>query len=133
MPKHTVNWVNDHTQICDRLDERVQLMQNYLDSKPDDFDGIAVKRFLLGQAREQFGIGRRLMPWIMSGVSRAVALWKAYNLFWNTISPPTASGKPSEAQSISAFPLLPKMWTRFDDEGYLDASEAGDDEIFDLR
>ena len=53
MPKHTVNWVNDHTQICDRLDERVQLMQTYLEGKPDDFDGIAVKRFLLGQAREQ--------------------------------------------------------------------------------
>ena len=27
MPKHTVNWINDHAQICDRLDERVQLMQ----------------------------------------------------------------------------------------------------------
>ena len=26
MPKHTVHWVNDHTEICDRLDERVQLM-----------------------------------------------------------------------------------------------------------
>ena len=53
MPKHTVHWVNDHTQICDRLDERVQLMQDYLDGKSDDFDGIAVKRFLLSQAREQ--------------------------------------------------------------------------------
>jgi hypothetical protein len=53
MPNHTVQWVNDHTQICDRLNERVILMQDYLDSKPDDFDGIAVKRFLLGQAREQ--------------------------------------------------------------------------------
>ena len=53
MPKHTVNWVNDHTQICDRLDARVQLMEDYLDGKPDDFDGIAVKRFLLSQAREQ--------------------------------------------------------------------------------
>ena len=53
MPKHTVNWINDHTQICGRLNERVQLMQDYLNSKPEDFDGIAVKRFLLGQAREQ--------------------------------------------------------------------------------
>ena len=48
MQKHTVNWVNDHTQICDRLDERIRLMQDYLDGKPDDFDGITVKRFLLG-------------------------------------------------------------------------------------
>ena len=53
MPKHTINWVNDHTQICDRLDARVQLMQDYLDSRSPDFDGISVKRFLLGQAREQ--------------------------------------------------------------------------------
>ena len=53
MPKHTVNWVNDHTQICDRLSERVQLRSDYLDGKTDDFDGIDVKRFLLGQAREQ--------------------------------------------------------------------------------
>ena len=53
MPNHKVNWVNNHAEICDRLDERVQLMKGYLDSKPDDFDGIATKRFLLGQAREQ--------------------------------------------------------------------------------
>ena len=53
MPKHKINWVNDHTKICDRLDERIQLMQDYLTSKPEDFEGIAVKRFLLGQAREQ--------------------------------------------------------------------------------
>ena len=53
MSNHKINWVNNHTQICDRLDKRVQLMQDYLDSKPDDFDGLAVKRFLLGQAREQ--------------------------------------------------------------------------------
>ena len=61
MPKHTVNWVNDHTQICDRLNARVQLMQDYLDSKPDDFDGIAVKRSLLGQAREQVTWYRQLI------------------------------------------------------------------------
>ena len=46
MPNHTVNWVNDHIEICDRLDARVQRMQDYLDGKPADFDGIAVKRFL---------------------------------------------------------------------------------------
>ena len=39
----------------------------------------------------------------------------------------------TEYQRDAAFPILPKMWTRFDDEGYLDASEATDDEIFDLR
>ena len=53
MANPKINWVNDHTHICDRLDERVRLMQDYLASKPDDFDGITAKRFLLGQAREQ--------------------------------------------------------------------------------
>ena len=53
MPHPKIHWVNDHTQICDRLDERVQRMEDYLASKSDDFDGIATKRFLLGQAREQ--------------------------------------------------------------------------------
>ena len=53
MLKNTINWVNDHTEICDRLDARVQLMQDYLDTKPDEFDGIAAKRSLLGQVREQ--------------------------------------------------------------------------------
>ena len=57
MPRHTVNWVSDHTQICDRLNERVQLMQDYLDGKPDDFDGIAAKQFLLGQARHVYSFG----------------------------------------------------------------------------
>ena len=27
MSKHKVKWVNDHIEICDRLDERVQLME----------------------------------------------------------------------------------------------------------
>ena len=53
MPKHKVQWVNDHTQICDRLDERVKLMQDYLDSKPNHFHGYAAKSILLNQAREQ--------------------------------------------------------------------------------
>ena len=52
MQQYKIRWVNDHTEICDRL-ASVRLMQNYLDSKLGDFDGIAVKRFLLGQAREQ--------------------------------------------------------------------------------
>ena len=33
MPHHKIHWVNDHTEICDRLDERVYLMEEYLDSK----------------------------------------------------------------------------------------------------
>ena len=52
MPNHKIKWVNDHTQICDPLDERVYLMGKYLDGKPDDFDGITAKPLLLEQARE---------------------------------------------------------------------------------
>ena len=32
MPNPKINWVDDHTEICDQLDERVQFMQDYLDS-----------------------------------------------------------------------------------------------------
>lgn len=54
MPNDKIQWANDHTEICDRLDARVQLMQSYLDSKPpDDFESIAIKRCLLSQTREQ--------------------------------------------------------------------------------
>ena len=40
--------------------QRVQLMEDYLDRKPEDFEGIAVKRFLLGQAREQISWYRQV-------------------------------------------------------------------------
>ena len=72
MPNHKINWVNDHIEICDRFDARVQLMQDYLDGKPADFDGIAVKRFLLHQAREQ-------VTWYRQSI------WKPDSPFWNTI------------------------------------------------
>ena len=127
MPKHTVHWVNDNTEICDRLDARIQLMQDYLDSKPDDFDGIAAKRFLLGQAREQ-------VTWYRQSIEAldfvgAVACRRALE----TGQPFLEHYLPAYNFRDTEFPLLPKMWTRFDDEGYLDASEDGDDEIFDLR
>ena len=53
MPNHAVNWINDHTQTCDHLDEHVQLMEDYLARKTGDFDSIVAKCSLLGQAREQ--------------------------------------------------------------------------------
>ncbi len=137
MPKHVVNWVSDHTQICDRLDERVQLMSDYLDSKPDDFDGIDVKRFILGQAREQVSWYRQSIDALdfvgcvtcrrslETGQSFLEHYLPAYNF--------RETERGTEYKRDTTFPILPKMWTRFDDEGYLDASEATDDEIFDLR
>ena len=74
MPEHTVNWVNDHMQICDRFNKRVQLMEHYLDGKTDDFDGIEVKRFLLGQAREQVSWYQQSIDALdFVGASRVVA------------------------------------------------------------
>ena len=77
MPNPIINWVNDHTQICDRFNKRVQLMEHYLNSKPEDFDGFTAKRFLLSQARERcLGTGNLLRHSILSAVSSAVAPWK---------------------------------------------------------
>ena len=130
-----MKWVNDHIEICARLDERVQLMEDYLDSKPDDFDGIAVKRFLLGQAREQVSWYRQSIEALdyvgciacrrslESGQGFLEHYLPAYNV-WET-------ERGTEYQRDTAFPLLPAMWTRFE-EGYLDVGEATDDEIFDL-
>ena len=136
MSKHKVKWVNDHIEICDRLDERVQLMENYLNGKPDDFDGIAVKRFLLSQAREQISWYRQsieALDYVGCVVCRRAletgqGCLEHYLPAYNVRD--TEHG--TEYQRDTAFPLLPKMWTRFE-EGYLDAGETADDEIFDLR
>ena len=132
MPRHTVHWVNDHTQICDHLNERVQLMQDYLDSKPDDFDGIAVKRFLLEQACEQMSWYRQSIEALdfVGCVACRRALETGQSFLEHYL--PAYNCRETEYKRDTAFPLLPKMCTRFDDEGYLNASEAGVDEIFDL-
>ena len=105
--------------------------------KSEDFDGIAVKQFLLHQAREQVSWYRQSIDALdfvgcvacrrslETGQSFLEHYLPAYNF--------RETERGTEYQRDTAFPLLPKMWTRFDDEGYLDASEAGDDEIFDLR
>ena len=128
MSNHKINWVNDHTQICDRFDERVQLMQDYLDSKPDDFDGIAVKR--AKPVNRSLGIGSQLTDSILSELSPAVAPWKPGNPLWSTISLPTTS----EYKRDPAFPTLSKLWSRPNDErDFQDARETPDTRIFDLR
>ena len=130
MSKHKVKWVNDHIEICDRMDERVQLMENYLNSKTDDFDGFAAKRFLLGQAREQVSWYRQsinALDFVGAVVCRRALesgqpflehYLPAYNF--------RETERGTEYQRDVAFPLLPKMWTRFE-EGYLDVSETTDD------
>ena len=136
MAKHKVKWVNDHIEICDRLDERVQLMEEYLNGKPDDFDGVAVKRFLLGQAREQVSWYRQSIEALdyvgciacRRALENAQGFLEHYLPAYNVRD--TEHG--TEYRRDTAFPLLPAMWTRVE-EGYLDAGEATDSEIFDLR
>ena len=140
MPQHKINWVNDHTQICDRLNERVQLMQDYLDTKPDDFDGIAAKRFLLAQAREQ-------VTWYKQSINAldlvgAVACRRALETgqtFLEHYLPAynfRETERGTEYKRDPDFPILPPMWSRPDpdeDERFNDAGETPDTGIFDLR
>ena len=105
MPNHTINWVNDHTEICDRFDERVQLMETYLNSKPDDFDGIATKRFLLGQAREQVTWYRQSINGLdFVGVVACRRALESGQPFLDTICRHTTSVKPTAAQNTNATP-----------------------------
>ena len=136
MSKHKVKWVDDHTAICDRLDERVQLMESYLNGKPDDFDGIAVKRFLLSQAREQVSWYRQSIEALdyvgCIACRRALETGQGFLEHYLPAYNVRDTERGTEYQRDTAFPLLPKMWTRFE-EGYLNAGETTDDEIFDLR
>ena len=137
MAKHKVKWVNDHIEICDRLDARVQRMENYLNGKPDDFDGIAVKRFLLGQAREQVSRYRQSIEALdyvgCIACRRALESSQPFLEHYLPAYNVRETERGTEYLRDAAFPLLPKLWTRFDDEGYLDVSETTDGEIFDLR
>ena len=113
MSKHKVKWVNDHIEICDRMDERVRLMENYLNGKTDDFDGFAAKRFLLGQARAQVSWYRQsinALDFVGAVVCRRALesgqpflehYLPAYNF--------RETERGTEYQRDAAFPLLPKM------------------------
>ena len=133
MPKHTVKWVNDHIEICDRLDERVQLMEDYLDNKPADFDGIA-----LGQAREQ-------VTWYRQSIDaldyvgcvtcrRALETGHPFLEHYLPAFDFRDTERGTEYQRDAAFPILPELWARHDDETrFDDAGETPDESIFDLR
>ena len=100
-------------------------MQDYLDGKPEDFDGIEVKRFLLGQAREQ-------VSWYQQSIEtldfvgcvacrRALETGQSFLEHYLPAYNFRETERETEYQGDAAFPLLPKMWTQFDNEGYLDA------------
>ena len=112
-------------------------MEDYLISKPADFDGIAVKRFLLGQAREQVSWYRQAIDALdyvgCITCRRALETGQPFLEHYLPAYNFRDTERGTEYQRDAAFPLLPKLWSRNDDEGYQDASEVGDDEIFDLR
>ena len=140
MPNPKINWINDHTRICDRLDERVQRMQDYLDSKPDDFDGIATKRFLLGQAREQ-------VTWYQQSIEaldfvgavacrRALESGQPFLEYYLPAYNFRETERGTEYKRDPDFPTLPAMWSRpdpDDDERFPDVSETPDGGLPDLR
>ena len=100
MSKHKVKWVNDHIEICDRLDERVQLMETISTAS------LTILMALLWNGScwvrpvsRCLGIDRRLTLLIMWAALPAVAHWKADKDSLSTIFPRTTSGKPSAGRS----------------------------------
>ena len=137
MPKHTVHWLNDHTEICDCLDARVQLMQDYLDRKPEDFEGIAVKRFLLGQAREQISWYRESINALdyvgCVACRRALETGQPFLEHYLPAFDFRDTERGTEYRRDPAFPILPELWSRHAETRFEDAGETPDDAIFDLR
>ena len=140
MPNPKINWVNDHTQICDRLNARVQLMETYLDSKPNDFDGIVTKRFLLGQAREQITWYRQTIEALdyVGSVTcrRALETGQSFLEHYLPAYNFRETERGTEYKRDPDFPILPPLWSRRDpdaDERFSDAGETPDTAIFDLR
>ena len=137
MLNQKINWVNDHTEICDRLDERVQLMQDYLDSKPADFEGLAVKRFLLGQAREQVTWYRQSIDALdyvgCVACRRALETGQPFLEHYLPAFNFRDTERGTEYQRDAAFPILPELWTLHDETRFDDAGETPDSGVFDLR
>ena len=113
---------------------------SYHASRSPDFDGIATKRFLLGQAREQIAWYRQSIDAIdfVGSVACRRALESgqpflehylpAYNF--------RETDRGTEYKRDPTFPILPAMWSRRDpdkDERFDDAGETPDTGIFDLR
>ena len=94
-------------------------MQTYLDSKPDNFDGIAVKRFLLGQTREQ-------VSWYRQSISaldyvgcvacrRALETGQPFLEHYLPAFNFRDTERGTEYRRDPTFPILPELWARQDD------------------
>ena len=140
MSNHKINWVNDHTEICDRFNERVQLMEHYLDGKTDDFDGIEVKRFLLGQAREQVSLYRQSIEDLdfVGSVAcrRALETGQPFLEHYLPAYNFRETDRGTEYKRDPDFPILPVMWSRRDpdeDKRFPDVGETPDGGLPNLR
>ena len=140
MPKHKINWVNDHIEICDRFDARVQLMKDYLDTKPADFDGIVVKRFLLGQACEQVAWYRQSIDALdyvgCVACRRALETGQPFLEHYLPAFNFRDTERGTEYRRDPTFPILPELWSRRDPDDetrFDDAGETPDESLFDLR
>ena len=141
MPRPKINWINDHTQICDRFDERVQFMQDYLSGKPDDFDGIVTKRFLLGQAREQISWYRQSIKALdfvgCVACRRALETGQTFLEHYLPAYNFRETDRGTEYKRDPEFPILPPLWSRRDpnddERDFPDVSETPDDGLPDLR
>ena len=112
-------------------------MQDYLDSKPDDFDGIAVKRFLLEQACEQMSWYRQSIDALdfvgCVACRRALETGQSFLEHYLPAFDFLDTEQGTEYRRDPAFPILPKLWARHDDETrFDDAGETPDDGLFDL-
>ena len=130
MPHHKIHWV----------DERVCLMEGYLDSKPDDFDGIAAKRFLLGQAREQVTWYRQSIEALdfvgVVACRRALETGQPFLEHYLPAYNFRETERGTEYKRDAAFPILPPMWSRRDpndERDFPDVSETPDGGLPNLR
>ena len=114
-------------------------MENYLNSKSNDFNGIMTKRFLLGQARE-------LVTWYRQSIDaldfvgavtcrRALETGQPFLEHYLPAYNFRETEHGTEYKRDPAFSVLPELWSRpTDAEGdFQDAGETPDTGIFDLR
>lgn len=47
-----MEWITLHEKYYERFEEHMQAMHRYLATRPADFDGLAVKQYVLRQAQE---------------------------------------------------------------------------------
>ena len=115
-------------------------MSDYLDGKRDNFEGIDVKRFLLGQAREQLSWYRQSIEALdfVGCVACRRSLETGQNFLEHYLPAYNfrETERGTEYKRDPDFPILPPMWSRRDpdeDERFPDVGETPDSGIFDLR